>query len=373
MRKHLVLLFELVLLVCLVVVLLGSLSVLLDTFEWSSGFSDYISPSIPPNATFERGKTLWDWMDLLVVPAVLGGGVFLLNWTSQKVSQRRAEQQKLTDLEIAADRLNEERLQSYLDRMTELLLEKGLRTSDPGTEIRDVARARTLATARTLDGYRKGILVRFLHESELIGSKPSPETGTKADMIIDLKGVDLSGAELSEAYLSGARLTGARLTEADLVQANLTWANLREANLNEANLRGANLLGALLEETNLGGADLTGVILSDAVLSGANLLGALLEGADLRQAKLRRAFLSGANLRDAALWDADLTEAHLSGATVTLKQLSQAHSLDGAIMPDGTKYVPSSLGQEPPSHENAAPAADSSQEPTVDNPHGEGE
>ena len=53
--------------------------------------------------------------------------------------------------------------------MQELILDKGLRRSEKDAEIRDVARARTLTVLRSLDGDRKGQVLRFLHEADLIG------------------------------------------------------------------------------------------------------------------------------------------------------------------------------------------------------------
>ena len=65
--------------------------------------------------------------------------------------------------------------------MAELLLEKKLRTTE-NKEVRNVARTRTLAVLRTLDGTRKGIVLRFLKEAGLID---------KEKTIVDLEGADL--------------------------------------------------------------------------------------------------------------------------------------------------------------------------------------
>jgi hypothetical protein len=52
--------------------------------------------------------------------------------------------------------------------MHELILDKRLRKSEEDDEIRNVARARTLAVLRSLDGNRKGHVVRFLCEAGLM-------------------------------------------------------------------------------------------------------------------------------------------------------------------------------------------------------------
>jgi uncharacterized protein YjbI with pentapeptide repeats len=113
-----------------------------------------------------------------------------------------------------------------------LILDKGLRRSEKDAEIRSVSRARTLAVLRSLDGARKGLVLRFLHEADLIGKAVGERRVIEA--IIDLLTADLSGADLSGADLSGAVLS----------YANLSDANLRDANLRDANLSNANLSGA---------------------------------------------------------------------------------------------------------------------------------
>jgi len=49
--------------------------------------------------------------------------------------------------------------------------------------------------------------------------------------------------------------------------------------------------------------------------------------------------LDKANLSGANLFGADLSKTNLIGAKVTTEQLKKAKSLEGAIMPDGTKHA----------------------------------
>ncbi len=234
-----------------------------------------------------RGKTLWDWLQLLIIPAVLAGGAM---WFSR--AEREAER------EIADDRLREAALQGYLDRMTELLLKEGLRTSEADDESRAVARARTLTALRQLDGERKATLLRFLYEADLINRDDAVIVLERADLIkAKLWNANLSGANLSKVMLWGADLSEADLGEADLKEAILVGTNLSEADLGEVDLSGAimdraNLHMVDLNQADLGEAVLIGADLSKADLSGADLYGAYLCGADLSMADL-----SGADLR----------------------------------------------------------------------------
>jgi hypothetical protein len=202
-------------------------------FGWT-GLADYTRPP----GVDERGKTLWDWLELLIIPAVLAGGAM---WFSR--AEREAERG------IADDRLREAALQTYLDRMTHLLLEKELRTSKEEDEAHAVARARTLTVLRQLDGERKGTVLRFLSEARVI---------SKSDPIVDLEGADLSKANLHKASLSAVNLCKVDLSKADLSEAMLYEADLHKADLRGVDLRSAIVLGANLD-AELSGAKLTGI------------------------------------------------------------------------------------------------------------------
>jgi uncharacterized protein YjbI with pentapeptide repeats len=260
-------------------------------------------PSKWPRWTGFRGKTAWDWMQLFIVPLVLTvlGLSFAIAQQvvanlQQDLQQQRAEtrsaqqaqkienQRAQAERELAAQRAQDERLQAYLDQMSNLLLEKDLRASKEDSEVRTLARVRTLTALESLDPSRKTAVVQFLAEAGLVQSVDG------RDPIIGLSGAELSGANLSRANLSGA----------DLRSADLRSANLRSANLSDADLREA---------------DLHNTLLSDA-------------------------FLNDAFLNDADLSDADLSDADLSGAEgITNEELEQqARSLKGATMPNGQKY-----------------------------------
>lgn len=161
----------------------------------------------------------------------------------------------------------------------------------------------------------------------------------------DLSNADLGGANLLPAELSGAILSGANLDERTQIEGKwqMVWQILNHpdtvidmlegTDLSHAYLYGADLVGAALHAANLNGADLRESNLSRADLSGADLA-----GANLLNANLGNAWLAGANLREADLTGADLSFAQLNGAQVTPDQLSKAASLQGAVLPDGTRH-----------------------------------
>ena len=284
-------------------------------------------------------KTLWDWMNLLLVPFVIAGGVLLMS-RSQRVGERqRAKERLALEQEIESDRQQEEALQAYFDRIIELVLKEKLSKFSPD-EVRNVAKTRTHTVLRLLDGRRKGMVVLFLRDAGLID---------RADAVIDLCGADLRGARLVSASLKRVNLAEADLSNADLHDANLSKSYLSATNLSGANLRGANLNGADLFDASLNGANLTQCNLREANVSGADLRGSRLIMADIRQADLRgvnlnvsdlvKADLRGAKLEGAKLIGADLSQADLSGTEVNGADLDQAKSLEGTTMPDGKKHA----------------------------------
>lgn len=235
------------------VVVLSSIFVLLAyVFGWgwvgvSGGDSKVTITMITPGATTATpatvvaiehppAKTLWDWLQLLIVPALLTLGAVWFT-ARQNHDVEIARRQHETDIEIAADNQREAARQAYIDKMSELLLEKGLRGSKAGDEVRNVARVRTLTVLSQSDNKRKRSIVRFLQESGLIDQHNTI--------------IDLSFANLREANLHQVNLSNANLHEVDLRRANLAGADLRHADLSEAELEGANLYGARVTEEQL--------------------------------------------------------------------------------------------------------------------------
>ncbi len=169
----------------------------------------------------------------------------------------------------------------------------------------------------------KGLLVRFLFESELL---------TRDEQIVDLSGANITRVNLNYAPLPNIDLKGAWLTSGTFLNADLRRANLSGTDLKEADLRGANLQGADLTDVKLQKADLRGIDLQttdgtvphitnlrEADLRGANLQGVNLTDADLEKADLRGNVLrktDGTVLRTTKtdLRGADLTGTNLSGA-----------------------------------------------------------
>jgi hypothetical protein len=234
-------------------------------------------------------RTLWDWLKLLIVPAALALGVFWLNRaqererqahedrtqrerdveTAQREQEREAteEARRKRDLEVAEQRAQDEALQAYLDKMTDLLvvhklsMRRLLKHKPQGYPVRTVAWARTKTALRRLDGNRKGAVLRFLTEADLITKdRPVIRSLSGADLV-DAK---LEGSVLRNTALQGVHLNCADLTQADLSGTDLSGADLSGAKLSGAKLMGADLINAIVTEGQLDQAhSLTGATMPD--------------------------------------------------------------------------------------------------------------
>jgi uncharacterized protein YjbI with pentapeptide repeats len=248
----------------------------------------YVSGRWEWGGTEFDGASLWDWLELLIVPVMIAVVGFLIN-AAQRVRDERAQRQredelwqaqKERDQSLEEARVTENALSEYFNDMDSLIRE-GLSEAPSGTPLVTAAQVGTLRVLARAASYRKGEVVQFLHTARLIN---------KDDPIFTLKGADLS---------------------------NIT---LRDSALRSADLRGVNL-----RFSDLSSADLRGVILLDA---------------DLRNTYLRDSDLRDADLRNADLRDADVSRANLQGVKgITSKELErQVRFLNGTVMPDGREH-----------------------------------
>jgi len=189
---------------------------------------------------YAYGVTLWDWMNLLIVPAVIAAGGLWYNRQQQERQQEDDRRQQERGLEIEDQRAQDTALEAYLHQMSQLLTDKDrpLHKAQKHDSLSTVAWAWTKTVLRRIGPERKGNVLRFVNEAGLI-NKDRP--------VFSLSGADLREADLQRSVLRGdvnlpgADLSGANLSDADLSRASLIGANLHSASLGGANLSGANL------------------------------------------------------------------------------------------------------------------------------------
>lgn len=301
-------------------VLVGVL--LLISLGYSLTWTGFGESRITKEATedVQRARTLWDWLQLLIVSAMIAG-VGLWFSGEQGKAQRESAVSIAQGQQAAEDqRAQDTALQSYIDQMSQLMGDGKLRNSQPGSDERALARTRTLTVLRrATDADRKRTVVRFLYEGRLIRMNP-PDGGLSAQT--------LPIVTLADANLIGANL-GDNISLADV---NLSGAQLRGANLAKTNLTNADLSKATMINAALDGSDLT-----DANLSGANLAGATLSRPKNEAGEEEG---EAAILTNADFTDADLSGANLQGAKgITNEELEhQTGLLTGTTMPDGSTH-----------------------------------
>lgn len=197
--------------IILVLLLVFTLAVSFFGWDWT-GFTGATGPTVKPNEQYRPAKTLWDVLQLLIVPIILAIGGFWLNQIQKEREQRTIKEQAKLEHELTLDNQRETALQAYINTMSELLLEKKLRESAREDEVRVIARNITLTMLPRLDATRKSSVLLFLHESGLI---------ERDKYIIDLREANLSGANLRTDNLSGANLRKTNLKGVDLWKTNL--------------------------------------------------------------------------------------------------------------------------------------------------------
>jgi uncharacterized protein YjbI with pentapeptide repeats/uncharacterized membrane-anchored protein YhcB (DUF1043 family) len=316
-----------------------------------------------------RGKNVWDWLQLIIVPLVLAGGGFLLQrFESDRLKQQEAfekerekhqqalekeriEAQVEREREQAKNNLMDNIFQSYLDDISTLLIDKRLQTMldiVTAERLREEAEKKAAKAKENGDEQAADSANGTEQETKAIETLPAIEidngklaeakavvTVARARTVTALRSLDVDRRNLLANFLretglvtgeQGSLLVGIQLEKVDLSEThlydfNLSQANLYQANLSHAYLYRANLSHAMLMEANLNHLRAYGTNLSYTMLNYANLLHAELQNANLSHASIQivnlsYAYLDNANLSHAILYQANLSHVNLEKANL---------------------------------------------------------
>lgn len=229
-------------------------------------------------------KTVWDWLELVIIPFALAIGMWMLNYKEQQRNIEEANRQKQIEREvleerarlareIEQDRQQQEMLSRYLDQMADLLINHSLMVTAPDSNVRMVARAMTLSNLHYLSSNRNIAIIKFLLECGLM---------TQEFKLVDLDQLDLEALRLFSAYLGNIDFSYSNLKDAycldmDFTAANFSYASLEHAyfsntNLTNVDFSGANLQHIFFINTNLTGASFEMAMLEDANIDGMTIL-----------------------------------------------------------------------------------------------------
>lgn len=230
---------------------------------------------IEPASKHLKGSALFDIVERMS-PALEAIGVLLIPvaiwWFSESSQAAKEEQERQTRAQEA--------VKTYLSQLSDVFLNGELEKDE---NLRIVTRASTLALLRdpNMDGDRKGQVIEYLTEMNLVNVKETEEsvdkkqgTEVQAESLISLADANLFDALLSSANLSNSDLELAELSFADLSDADLSSAKLNSADLSSAKLNGAKLNGADLTFADLSGA----IVLKTDLSTARNLIQEQLEG-----------------------------------------------------------------------------------------------
>ena len=210
-----------------------------------------------------QNLTFWQVVGTLLIP--LGGGL-LIAWGGFKFNQNQREREAVLENQEAQDTA----IQSYIDQMSDLLVDRHLRSLPTGSDIHKLAEARTLEVLLGLDGERKRRPLKLVYGLGLINNRL--HTAQREGAPLDVENPSLNNPDSGERDGTLLDLENLSLDHADLTELSLRDACLRFADLRGANLQGSDLSGANLSYADLRGANLTNTDLSAVNLSGANLL-----------------------------------------------------------------------------------------------------
>ena len=316
-------------------------------------------------------KSLWDWLELLIVPLILAIG----GWWISHVEKLRSQNLKDTEVLVLVEKQRQDSLQKYIDDMTSLLLGNITDEWDEDDIILNaVIISQTLATLKMLDGTRKGILLQFLCDLGLISIEKNPQTQHFGSL--DIRMADLSNANLNGCRLYGVRLmevnfSGATFYSATFYGSDLWQSNFTAADLTYSEFISARMVDSTFQDTKMIRSNASDLVLTRAKISNSVFNNSLLHEASFKNAKIAQTafahcILNGADFSDATLnkvdfsnadlspWvegkrtsfrnsklvdvnfdNADLTGADFTDAQIDLRSIKKAKTLTGVILPNG--------------------------------------
>jgi hypothetical protein len=119
-------------------------------------------------------------------------GGLLIGWAGFKFNQRQREREEAVENKQAQDNA----IQAYLDQMSDLLVDRHLRSLPKGSDIHRLAEARTLEVLLGLDGERKRRPLKLVYGLGLI--KNRLHTSERDEALLDVENLSLNNPNIGE-------------------------------------------------------------------------------------------------------------------------------------------------------------------------------
>jgi len=261
-----------------IMIIVISVVILLLVFKTTlingTGFFSVITNNVD---VIHEGKTLWDWLDLLLIPIALA---IFAYFSSKEI--------KKIELMVSIERTRDISLQSYIEKVTDYLSQGSLKIMDTSKneinnevednlthndaqqqakaiEIRRLVTLLTKTTLKMLDGERKGLVIQFLYDAKLITI-----SNIENKPIISLKGADLSTIDFSSELV--------RIS--NKLKKDFQHEEFHDIDLSETNLSRANFYGVHFHNSNFNFANCVNANFQNAFIKSSSFLNAILDKAD---------------------------------------------------------------------------------------------
>lgn len=209
-------------------------------------------------------KKLWDWLDLLIVPVSL----ILLGWLYKTYEKTKEEIKEIENKQ-------NEILDSYFRIISEFISNSNLLDTNKNKESRVIARTRTIVALENLEGERKGQVLQFLYESNLIDNEKINILGANFKCLqvsgivlrkLTIKGVYFCNSNFENTFLDKSRFISCDFTNTNFNKSSMEDTSFEYSNLSKCKLSNIDLTKVNFEGSNLNDADLSNSIINRSQL-----------------------------------------------------------------------------------------------------------
>lgn len=272
------------------------------------------------------GKTLWDWLEIAVVPIFIAGSVFFFDFIQKRndilSSQRELENQK----ELSREQFSRDQFDSFLSYFQDY----GGRLRDgAGTHEAQVIKFKTRAMFRTMSAFWIGEVFDFLSQSSIVRVIPD---------IFDEN--EFKEVNISHAALRNVSMKDVRFFDCTAQQVVLSGGIFRTVLFNGTRISGGNFSNASFRNVRFDNCDLTGLQCNSIVMASTDFLNCilvrgrfsngifqscLLQGVTLDFANIDGAAIRNINLRKCSLISTDFSSVELLNGRFTECQFNQTN------------------------------------------------
>ena len=191
-------------------------------------------------------RTLWDWLELLLIPIFLTTGAWIVSYFDKK-----------TSLETEKENQMQKILDAFIDKISSFYLKEEITcTSKLSSGLEKVLRTQVLSALRQLDPNRKAELLQIIYEMNFIQNEPK----------ISLHGANFNNINLVSAPLGNSTIKGASFVDANFRNSNLENSVFIGSDFTNADFRGSDLKNTDFSYSNLKGVNFSNCILTETCL-----------------------------------------------------------------------------------------------------------